>query len=403
MGPRPRAPSGPWDYRVCLPEAGRGLSWPSWGLRRGQRHKVGSAQPRAPQSWVHGTPAYKRFWGPGPSTPRRSGGSPRHGVLLALWPFMAPPAPPQPQVAETLMSEEAWGGLGPASQTHLGPCFLHVAFLQVVPGELWHQLGQKMGSGLGSLVTVPPHAPGPLPACSLPRSRNAPEERRGGCGALGQPPSPSRTRAAATHVGVAGPRERHLQVVEARGAECVEPVHDLLGAEEGVGPASALAACGGCREHRRGRAWRMGGEQAELGPAGSGWAGDKGVGAEVQASWPPGPDAALGVGQLFSSQMGLFLQTEYVAQSKAHLFLNPPRAAASHLQGKEDSAAPCEPNPIAGQGGPTAPTSPGCQAPPLQRPLPTGCWNLPQPWMRPSISFPCQLLAIASHRALHAR
>lgn len=272
VGPRPRAPSGPWDYRVCLPEAGRGLSWPSWGLRRGQRHTVGSAQPRAPQSWVHGTPAYKRFWGPGPSTPRRSGGSPRHGVLLALWPFMAPPAPPQPQVAETLMSEEAWGGLGPASQTHLGPCFLHVAFLQVVPGELWHQLGQKMGSGLGSLVTVPPHAPGPLPACSLPRSRNAPEERRGGCGALGQPPSPSRTRAAATHVGVAGPRERHLQVVEARGAECVEPVHDLLGAEEGVGPASALAACGG---------WRPVGAAVNTGGGGpGGWAGNR-------PSWGP--------------------------------------------------------------------------------------------------------------------
>lgn len=69
------------------------------------------------------------------------------------------PRPPQPWVAETLISE----GLGPAGQTHLGPRFLHVAFLQVVPGELRYQLGQKTGSGLGPPSHSPPVRPRPPP------------------------------------------------------------------------------------------------------------------------------------------------------------------------------------------------------------------------------------------------
>jgi len=107
--------------------------------------------------------------------------------------------------------------------------------------------------------------------------------------------------------------------------------------------------------------------------------GTNGREANVKPAGPPSPDAGLGVGRLFSSQMGLFLQTKYVAQSEAHLFLNPPRAAASHLQGEEEErAALREPNPLAGQGGPAAPTPPGCHAPPLPRHLPTGCWDLPK-------------------------
>lgn len=46
-----------------------------------------------------------------------------------------------------------------------------------------------------------------------------------------QPTSPGATAAAATHVSVTGPREGHLQVVEAGSPERVEPVGHLLGAE----------------------------------------------------------------------------------------------------------------------------------------------------------------------------
>lgn len=53
--------------------------------------------------------------------------------------------------------------------------------------------------------------------------------------ALVSPQPPGATAAAATHIHVAGPREGHLQVMEAGGAERVEPVSHLLGAEAGRG------------------------------------------------------------------------------------------------------------------------------------------------------------------------
>lgn len=67
----------------------------------------------------------------------------------------------------------------------------------------------------------------------------------GPCGFWASPhPTPGAPSAAvATHVGVAGSREGHLQVVEAGGTEGIEPMHHLLGGAgkggEGVGRGGA--------------------------------------------------------------------------------------------------------------------------------------------------------------------
>lgn len=247
---------------------------------------------------------------PGPQSTRVPGGGAcaaakwGHAEALAGGVAATPgsPGPTQPLVPKAQPCRGAWASRAP-EWTYLGPRLLHVAFLKVVPGELRHQLGQnplRLGPGGGTA----PRAPLPSCPCSLPSqpptrpSRDLrPARGRGLLGstwALSQhpthrprpgptSPSPGSEAAAATHVCVAGPREGHLQVVEAGSTERVEPVHHLLGVRGwvwGVGrgyrpphpsapgpvPTVRLAGCGGHRH--KGGSGLLGGTPTKA-PAGT--------------------------------------------------------------------------------------------------------------------------------------